>query len=220
MIKKTLILITLALTIKTCIDGDPLCARCGGDRCSLCYQGYTNFSGICVENQTLLTNCLSYETNSVCKLCNYGYKVDNGNCVKISLSNCLKFDVNGNCSICNGSELPEDGACEDGDSCEVDNCAVCSSSGQERCQICKKGLVLYPSTDEDGKLSFECVSGAPNCKETMVNEKHTCLECSPNYYYKYGKCHRANYAKITLNYEESSSKIFGLLGFVFMLLLN
>ena len=96
-------LFTLAFLLGSslqCVQGDPFCARCGGDKCLLCYQASTSSSGVCQSNVSR-ANCISYNINGQCAICNYGYSVDtNGDCIKIAIEDCLRLDGNGKCIMC------------------------------------------------------------------------------------------------------------------------
>ena len=218
-LKKTILILSLLpLLTKTCINGDPNCSRCAGDKCTLCYNSYPSTPGICTQISIKVENCISYKSPTQCETCNFGYKANSdGKCQKIAKENCLKLDLNGNCSICNNARIPEEGVCEsDGNRCDLANCAVCEvKGGLERCLICEKGLTLFPEVDED-VLEFKCVSqtgAGMGCRETLVGDRDSCLECLPNFFYVYGKCLSANYDNIVLDYVnyERVLKIFGVL---------
>ena len=129
-----------------CIEGDPFCARCGGDECLLCYHSFSSASGVCNQSKSAIENCISWESATRCSLCNYGFRVNltTGKCESIGIDNCLRADLNGDCLLCDEQTLPKEGKCESSDNCDTDNCDICSNSGGvEKCYKCARGLVLH-----------------------------------------------------------------------------
>jgi hypothetical protein len=206
MLKKLVALLTLGGIIKCCIDGDPYCARCGGDQCLMCYQSFRTVSGSCVAvEQNSISNCLIFKSINECEKCNFGYSLKDGQCVKISVQDCLSLNRDGVCEMCNNSVLVSEGKC-DGGKCGLKNCAICTNNGEDKCYKCKEGLVLHPYV-EDGKLYYHCAqqnSGTIGCRESVVNDASTCIECDVNFYYKNGRCVKSAYSNITLNFTSGA----------------
>lgn len=215
MIKKILLLTIILLITKQCVEGDPKCAQCGGDRCLICYDSYSAENGRCENWSSRVDSCLTYDSSGTCETCNYGSKVSSGLCVKIATDSCLVENSNGDCVMCDARKLVEDGKCENGPSCSLNNCSLCSKNGgQEMCEMCDDGLVLYGYVNDDKVWTQKCIvqnSSTLNCRRTVGDSKDECLECSVNYYYKAGKCVKASYTDgkdFTLKYKKEG------LGFV------
>lgn len=112
-----------------CIQGDPFCARCGGDECLLCYDSFSAASGVCNLSKTAIENCISWEDATRCSLCKFGFKVNvqTGKCEAIGIEKCLRADLNGDCMLCDEQILSEEGKCDGGESCDLDDCDICSN---------------------------------------------------------------------------------------------
>ncbi len=120
-----------------CVQGDPFCARCGGDKCLLCYQAATSNTGVC-QSMVSRANCISYNINGTCNICNYSYNADtNGDCIKIGTEDCLRVDANGRCLICDDdTAVASDGKCDGGD-CDLKGCQLCTVVGDNKvCHRC------------------------------------------------------------------------------------
>ena len=133
-------------SVKLCMNGDPFCSRCSGNVCTKCYLSYSNEEGKCsTESLMPVSNCETYETNSTCKTCVLGYKVNiNGQCIKITLSNCMREDFLGNCIVCDRNYVPVEGVCKKQECTGINNCILCESlANQNTCHLCDENMVLH-----------------------------------------------------------------------------
>ena len=93
MIKLVTIFIGMGL-ISGCPGNDERCAGCIGDVCQVCYDGYIDVNGLCVESSIEVQNCLEYLRDGQCRYCQHGYYVNNqGTCTKTDLKHCAEVDA-------------------------------------------------------------------------------------------------------------------------------
>ena len=83
------------------IKNDKYC--CGYDSlgmCNFCRDAYMNTSNSgCQPVSRKIQNCLTYESNRECAVCNFGYKKNSrGRCIENELPNCL-VEVGNVCQV-------------------------------------------------------------------------------------------------------------------------
>ena len=106
---------TLTRTKKGCGEEFYGCRTCNRKGCTECSSGYTLTTyGKCVLDCP--TNCSSCSSSSTCTACDYGYTLQNGQCVKkvACPANCAQCDSSGSCTKCNSGYKLKNGACEAG----------------------------------------------------------------------------------------------------------
>lgn len=176
LMKNTLLLVLLASPFLGCPASDEYCLSCSADTCSSCAMTYLS-GKVCTEPNSKITNCVTYQSASVCSSCDFGYKLssDKKSCVAITIDNCLAVDDEKTtefCMVCADGKKndPATGKCTD-TACSVSNCKYCtvaSESGitMEACVWCNSG---YSSS------LVACVSEpTPNCHIAMGS---TCASC-------------------------------------------
>ena len=207
------------ITQSICPDGDTLCSRCGGDHCLLCMASYVSDNGMCLQvtDNNKKQQCLSYDNAlGFCKMCNYGYYVNASNgCSAIeNITRCLVYDRDTQeCITCNGAVLPdEEGKCDKGEKCSIENCLVCRNLGNgEECLHCANNFTSMRKDDGTSTCVFQN-SYTLNCRLAEFNNPRVCLECDINYYYSNGRCLRTTAVDIGINYSgKNSVGIFGVL---------
>ena len=151
--------------------------------CLDCENGYFLATEKNCQQNTIIENCLVYQTNSKateCKECKLGLFLESKNkCIKRTRNtqNCLKFDNNSEkCSNCIEKYILS----ETQDSCFpiITNCSnydyFTSSSTSITCKKCQNTFYL----SEDRKT---CIKGSlKNCLQYEKND--VCLNCDTNYY--------------------------------------
>ena len=90
--QKFVILLAIVQLFNTC-PTDERCASCLGDRCQLCWDGYLNAEGRCVEPEEEIEKCKRYSSETACSLCHDGYYLTQQNkCEEIVLDDCLRVN--------------------------------------------------------------------------------------------------------------------------------
>ncbi|KAL4497879.1 hypothetical protein ABPG72_000634 [Tetrahymena utriculariae] len=212
------------LDIKKCLFCDKNgCFRCPDDatynkqnfQCEdarkQCAQG---FNAIKIQTSTncycTSKNCqyCDFEDGSKCKICNYNFALDNGNCIQCPNNyqydkfnqKCL-CDVNKcqqclsnnglKCGKCQDNyELTEQGFCKACQQkynydpvqqkclCSDNNCTQCEQNDGSKCLICASNFELDPSTSEC-KEKPSC--NVKNCKTCQANSVNSCQDCQEGY---------------------------------------
>jgi hypothetical protein len=116
--------------------------------CLECEAGYfINEQSTCARSSVIISNCLLYERDSYCKLCDNNYTLSNTG--KICFFNngpdsefCLKSKYLSNlkCEMCNyGYYMNHFGDCV---KCPLQGCAICDPSKTSICNLCLKGYYM------------------------------------------------------------------------------
>ena len=142
------------------------CLTCNATSCLTCVAGtlYSSLKGSCCA-----LNCATC-VNSVCSLCNTGYKLINGFCCFGNCTSC----ANNVCSSCISSFSLLNGVC-----CPT-NCTTCTNG---LCSACNSGYTL--------NKGYCCPSNCNNCTNG------TCLACNAGYNLNKNTCYINNCTSIT-----------------------
>ncbi|KAL4480120.1 hypothetical protein ABPG74_020636 [Tetrahymena malaccensis] len=126
--------------------------------CSVCNQGYTLVSNVCVDSCSKITP--NYQYNAITNQCqcspNYPYKhIRKDNTIFCSSQQQQGFycDVNKICNQCNQS-----------------NCQTCPD--QNTCSLCSSGYYLWLN---------QCVQICPSSQNLQISSSKTQCECTQNY---------------------------------------
>ncbi len=181
LILTTVLLIALATSCPT----DERCARCNGNTCELCFDGFL-VNGVCQKNKLAVQNCLSYKSDGVCQRCDSGYYVNQvGACSMIFQDFCLTYTLGDTCTSCSNKIKVTNGGCETKVYCSSSNCERCNAG--DICQWCESGFVLSKNN-----LCIVAVGAQANCMRLGDNG---CQECKYGYFNKNGSCEKASWFK-------------------------
>lgn len=185
MIKKSIIITILLLTINSCPDKDERCGSCQSSTCEFCYDSYISSTGKCVEPVTKIPSCLTYDKDGVkCKQCIFHYSLIDALCVKIEDENCLRVDSDKKCLACANGMTLSSGLCTSEKKCSLEHCKNCGfDNGKEICIFCDSGYSIFPTSVND-----QCTSGMSGCLSLNFYDKNECSLCKNGFYYKNGKC--------------------------------
>ena len=179
MFRKALVVALLSSVMLAVCPDDKMCMACNEAKCELCYKSFPNKDGVCTKPGTEIDKCESYASETACAACDWGYKVENGKCVKITISKCHYAEANAkDCTACADQILVENGKCDGSKKCTDANCDVCA---KDLCLECKDGYSVSGKTTQCIKEPVEA------CWLTDPEEK-ACLNCHIGYYDNNGKC--------------------------------
>ena len=136
------------------------CAECDGT------MSYYLVNGVCVTLPTSLVviNCYTYNSQSICTLCNAGYQYINGVCNSFSIQNCLTAGLGNVCLAC------QTGYTLIGNSCNIVKIANCQTySSATNCQTCLTGFYV------NGGRCFQ-PNSIPNC--SIFTSQTQCNTCA------------------------------------------
>ena len=167
---------TTTSTPISCKEGtDEYCGQCNLDKCTACYDSFTNPEGICAVPSIQIENCIQYSDTSTCKSCKLKYRLISNKCEEITVENCLKSDDNTTCTICDGLHEKNNNSKCSGTKCSIENCLVCKEVyDKEECSACDSGY--YLKTDNTC-LKLEGVN--EGCS-SLTQDK--CTACVHGYY--------------------------------------
>ena len=132
-----------------------------------------------------IANCTKYSSSTKCIECKEGMHLNGNACVSNEeISNCHKYARNSTtttCIECSSDYFLRNNACRERTSNSIfDNCAE-TKLDEDICEKCNEG---YQVTD-DGMACLSAIANCLNYKEsTNSTERHTCIKCVANYYYK------------------------------------
>ena len=174
-IKILILFLSLRLS---CPDQDEYCAKCINSVCEVCYYSYVH-RGICTQIEVRIENCLIYDENIECILCEEGYYLYHNTCMTISNPDCHTSLNQNTCQTCKNSTIPTNGLCDSGIKCSVIGCLYCDD--KDICHECEEGKYL----DQANNFCFEITNSIKNCKE---HTEFGCSICTEGYYWSNGEC--------------------------------
>ena len=169
-------------TSLSCAFGkDKSCGSCVMAHCTLCFDKYPNYQGICQAPSISIDNCLSYLNKNTCAKCKDGYFLTDGKtCTQTILTSCLD-EIEGKCTKCHGFEIDSDGQCDLNKKCD-ENCKMCFTvDDKQRCSECHDKYTLVRNKTMFG-LSIKCHKtgwSRQGCKHMIAN---SCVECHQGFY--------------------------------------
>ena len=225
-LSRTLVIITLYLVLADvrygfCVEQDHLCVACDplSHLCIECAGGYLGNDRKCQRASGLIDFCFSYQTEGICRVCQYGYYLtDTGVCLEIEEKNCMVWDSDTKtCTVCRNNKLPNmEGKCDNKNDCEIANCKYCVARGETpNCVECNKGysMVFLNSV-------ASCIQETPsvsNCTTLYSHDNLKCFICDAPYYNMNGSCFLSK--AYSIDKGVSIQKIFaGLLGAMSLML--
>ncbi len=170
----------LLIACATSCPTDERCARCNGNTCELCHDGFL-VNGVCQKQTLFVQKCLSYKIDGFCQKCENGYFVNQiSGCSLITETSCAVYSLTETCTACFNNIKVFNNSCESKALCSAVNCEICN--GSDTCMSCKAGFVL--TTD---KLCVAALASQSNCVALSDNG---CLECKYGFFNKNGTCEK------------------------------
>jgi hypothetical protein len=167
--------------------------RCSGidskGKCTYCAYSYINASGGCQEPAVRIDGCYSYESETKCLECFWGYlKKRENTCVPLTAKNLetcfVSYVSTTSCSHCLNSVLTTNGKCSRSRKCSDKYCEVCYMLGSsEACYICKQGYMML--TIESDYICVPQTAERAGCYWT--DSYDDCKWCDYGYYYSGNK---------------------------------
>mgnify|MGYP003591842541 CR=1 FL=1 len=155
--------------------------------CTFCINSSIDDKGRCNRITSFIKNCVIYDKEKDCAICEPGFELKQGHCVKSEPnSNCLVFYKDNNCLLCKKGMMEANGHCVPQQKCTLPNCNHCTDiADQELCLICKKGFSVRMLSE----TKFECVPDSGLVKNCLfTNKDNECQACKINYFMYNGKC--------------------------------
>lgn len=148
-------------------------------KCLICNSDYSLSDGSCVKVDSLISNCLFYETQTTCIQCNAGFSlaVDKKKCEggefvsRFADPKCIHIETLTNpiCNACEPGFKTVNGACVPISKADS-NCLIYSSSNPQRCAICDPRTSYMNSTFQCAlSLKIEQALPKPNFSELLRN---------------------------------------------------
>ncbi len=214
-----LALISLARVAEACTAENPYCMKCSnGDTCDYCAKGFVD-GKTCSIPSTKIQNCVSYTSNSVCRVCNFGYyKNNDGYCSLIFTPKCLVMDDNlQHCTACSNKILVNNGKCDGTTQCSIPNCLICGlNGGSEICAVCEKDYSLTKSVDKT--TCVQQTNSTNNCMVLNPSNSSACLMCHYNYYIANGTCNLSSNYTVTWSATVSNLLSLGFVAFIILVI--
>ena len=169
---------------------DEHCVACNGSRCDTCVNAYADANGECIPDSSV-ADCSVYTSKGQCEECRLGYFLTSNACQKIPIANCAIIGAtNDSCKACFDSRLVENGRCDSSNSCNQENCEICTSMS---CLQCRKGYTV----NSLGKCIEEPTAGC-HFKSSVSNH---CSLCKKGYYMFNSHCSPTKYTSYTPDYR-------------------
>ena len=173
-----LTLVRKANNMDSCPD-DKYCQECYNSKCKRCHSThFPDSNGICQKLKVKIENCVIYEADGKCSICDYTYNVSDNKCVKIPVEGCDFANNTSDCWVCSNGVAVQNGNCKNQDTkCVVENCKSCLGSAVA-CFECDEGYANF---------NLSCIK-FENCATVDPTDKDYCQTCKEPTYNNNGTC--------------------------------